>query len=114
MYLYFTKKSCFAKRNKEITSTEAREHLDALHSGDSQDSANSDLNSNLSLSDSLPSYSLHDDGHRLPKMDEIDYATSRQSPRRNNGHGSYSMVSVIMFILIVSLRLLGQSLTVHA
>ena len=75
MYLYFTKKSCFAKRNKQTTSTERRERLDALHGGESHDNANSDRNSNVSLSDSLPPYSLHDDGHRLPKMYEINDAT---------------------------------------
>lgn len=88
--------------------------MSALHGRDSQDNANSHRNSDISSSDSLPPYRLHDDGHILPKINGVYDDTSSRCPQSDNSRGSYSMVSVFMFMLTVSLWLLDKLLTIHA
>ena len=65
------------KRNQAKSAalpTEADESTAALHNSnrDSQDNVIDDCHSIASITDSLPPYRLHDNGHQLPGIDATD------------------------------------------
>ena len=69
MILYFNKKLCFDKRTQKATGAEFGLPLNALHSRNSLNNSNSDASTIIS-SQVPPPYSLHDENHQLPKIDD--------------------------------------------